>query len=93
MDRLARKFGKYTVATFIIMGVGLVLLILTPLLLWLWDFDSDVVGLLVFGVGLLMCVAGLVFRGARSNFWRGLAIAIPVVVGIWILFRVILWFL
>jgi uncharacterized membrane protein len=39
-----------------------------------------------------MCVAGLVFRGAKNNFWKGLAIAIPVMVGIWILFRVILWF-
>jgi len=92
MNRLVRKFGKYTLATFIIMGAGLILFLVTPLLLWLWDFDSDVVGLLVFGVGLLMCVAGLVLRGAKNNFWKRLAIAIPVMVGIWILFRVILWF-
>jgi hypothetical protein len=49
MNRLVSKFGKYTLATFIIMGAGLILFLVTPLLLWLWDFDSDVVGLLVFG--------------------------------------------
>jgi hypothetical protein len=67
MNRLVRKFGKYNVATFIIMGVGVTLFLLTPLLLWLFDFDSDILGLLIFLVGLVMWVAGFVIRKVRGN--------------------------
>jgi len=67
MNRLVRKSGKYDVATFIIMGVGVILFLFTPLLLWLLDFDSDILGLLVFLIGLVMWVAGFVIRKVRGN--------------------------
>ncbi len=67
MKRLVRKFGKYNVATFIIMGVGVILFLLTPLLLWLFDFDSDILGFLIFLIGLVMWVVGLIVRKVRSN--------------------------
>jgi predicted membrane channel-forming protein YqfA (hemolysin III family) len=67
MNRLVRKFGKYDVATFIIMGVGVILFLFTPLLLWLLDFDSDILGLLVFLIGLVTWVAGFVIRKVRGN--------------------------
>jgi hypothetical protein len=67
MKRLVRKFGKYNVATFVIMGVGLILFLLTPLLLWLFDFDSDILGFLIFLIGLAMWVVGLIVRKVRSN--------------------------
>jgi hypothetical protein len=51
---LVRKFGKYNVAAFIIMGIGLILFLLTPLLIWLFDFDSDILGALIFLIGLLI---------------------------------------
>ena len=67
MKRLVRKFGKYNVATFVIMGVGLILFLLTPLLLWLFDFDSDILGFLIFLIGLLMWVVWFIIRKVRSN--------------------------
>ena len=67
MKRLLRKFGKYTVATFVIMGVGLILFLLTPLLLWLCDFDSDILGVLIFLIGLVMWIVGFIVRKARIN--------------------------
>ena len=67
MKRLVRKFGKYNVATFIIMGVGVILFLLTPLLLWLSDFDSDILGFLVFLIGLVMWIVGFIARKVRSN--------------------------
>jgi len=62
MKKLVEKFGRYYVATFIIMVVGVVLFLLTPLLLWLFDFDSDIIGLFVFMVGLGMYVIRLVYN-------------------------------
>jgi len=67
MKRLVRKFGKYNVATFIIMGVGVILFLLTPLLLWLFDFDSDILGFLIFLIGLVMWIVGFITRKVRSN--------------------------
>lgn len=62
MKRLVQRFGKYNVATFIVMGVGVILFLLTPLLLWLLEFDSDIFGLFVFLIGLLMYIGGLIIR-------------------------------
>jgi hypothetical protein len=67
MKRLVRKFGKYSVATFIIMAVGIILFLLTPLLLWLFNLDSDIVGVLIFLIGLVMWVVGFIVRKVRSN--------------------------
>ena len=66
MKRLVRKFGKYNVATFIIMGVGVILFLLTPLLLWLFDCDSDILGFLIFLIGLAMWIVGIIVRKIRK---------------------------
>ncbi len=67
MKKLVGKFGKYNVVTFIIMGVGVILFLLTPLLLWLFDFDSDILGFLIFLVGLAMWIVGFTVRKVRSS--------------------------
>jgi len=67
MKRLVSKFGKYNVAAFIIMGIGIILFLLTPLLLWLFNFDSDILGVLIFLIGLVMWIGGLLFRMIRGN--------------------------
>ena len=67
MQRLLRKFGKYNVTTFLIMGVGVILFLLTPLLLYLWNFDSDILGTLIFLIGLAMWIIGLIVRKVRSK--------------------------
>ena len=67
MKKLVGKFGKYNVSTFIIMGVGLITFLITPLLLYLWDFDSDILGLLIFLIGLAMWIVGRIVRKVRSN--------------------------
>jgi hypothetical protein len=70
MKKLVRKFGKYNVATFIIMAVGIILFLITPLLLWLFDLDSDIVGFLIFLIGLVMWVVGFIVRKVRSNMGK-----------------------
>ncbi len=67
MKRLVMRFGKYNVTTFVIMGVGLILFLLTPLLYTLWDFDSDIPGVLIFLIGLIMWIVGLIVKKVRSN--------------------------
>jgi len=67
VKKLIRKFGKYNVATFVIMAVGLILFLITPLLLWLFDLDSDIIGFLIFLVGLAMWIAGFIVRKLRKQ--------------------------
>jgi len=67
MKKLIRKFGKYNVATFVIMAVGLILFLITPLLPWLFDLDSDIIGFLIFLVGLAMWIAGFIVRKLRKQ--------------------------
>jgi hypothetical protein len=49
------------------MAVGVVLFFLTPLLLWLFDIDSDIVGVLIFLVGLVMWLVGLIVKKIRRH--------------------------
>ena len=67
MKRLVSKFGKYNVTTFVIMGVGLILFLISRLLYTLWDFDSDIPGVLIFLIGLIMWIVGLIVRKVRSS--------------------------
>ena len=71
LKKLVRKFGTYNVAAFVIMGVGLILFLLTPLLIWSFDFDSDIIGLCVFIIGLLMWVVGFVVKKVRGETKTG----------------------
>jgi predicted membrane channel-forming protein YqfA (hemolysin III family) len=56
------KYRKYEIATYIIMAVGLILFLLTPLLIRWFGFDSDVLGLLIFLIGLAMFIVGIIVR-------------------------------
>lgn len=59
----AAKFGKYNLATLLLMGIGVILFVIAP-----WNFfDSDVLGFFIFLIGLLLWVVGLVVRRARSK--------------------------
>jgi len=62
MKKLFSRFGKYNTSAFIVMGAGLILFLLTPLLIRLFNFDSDIFGALIFLIGLLMWVIGLIVR-------------------------------
>ena len=75
MNRLVKKFGKYNVAAFIIMGVGAILFLLAPTG-WGVGWDSDILGFFLFVIGLLMWVVGLIVRRVRSDFWKGIVVGV-----------------
>ncbi len=67
MKRLVGKFGKYNISAFIIMSVGLILFLITPLLIWLFNLDSDILGVLIFLIGLVMWAVGYIVKMVRSK--------------------------
>jgi len=62
MKRLVKRFGKLMTASFFIMGIGVIVFLLTPLSMWLWDADIDISGALIFIVGAILCAVGSIRR-------------------------------
>jgi hypothetical protein len=58
IDRGVKRFGKLIVASFFLMGIGLIAFLLTPVLYGLWEIDSDLPGVLVIDLGLLLFIVG-----------------------------------
>ncbi len=51
----------------IIMVVGVALFLLTPVFIRYLNFDTDILGVLVFLIGLVLYVAGLVVRAVKKK--------------------------
>jgi membrane protease YdiL (CAAX protease family) len=75
LDKGVNKFGKLIVASFFLMGIGLVLFLLTPLLYGLWGIDSDIPGMLIVFLGLVLFIVGWI-RNRKPN--KGVKIALIV---------------
>ena len=55
-------FGKLIVASFFLMGIGLILFLLTPLLYTQWGIDSDLPGMLIVILGLVLFIVGWILN-------------------------------
>lgn len=88
MNRLVKRFGKYNVATFVIMGIGLILFLLAPTG-WSVGFDSDILGFIIFVIGLFMWIVGLIVRRVRGNFLKSTVVSIISIVVLGVLIGVI----
>jgi hypothetical protein len=62
IEKGINKFGKLAVASFFLMGIGLLAFLLTPLLLTLWNIDSDLPGVLVIILGLVLFIVGWILK-------------------------------
>ena len=76
MNRLVKKLGKYNIVALAIMVPGAILFVLGPPLYQAYEFDTDVFGLPIFIIGLLMLVIGLIFRRVRSNLLKGIVVGV-----------------
>jgi hypothetical protein len=58
IDKGVKRFGSLVVASFFLMGIGLIAFLLTPLLYGLWGIDSDLPGILIIDIGLVLFIIG-----------------------------------
>ena len=82
MKKMIKKFGKLITASFIIMGTGAILFLLTPLMLYAWNMDTDVLGLIIVLDGLMIYIIGLIRRKKRSRVKLVLLVILASVLGI-----------
>lgn len=66
MKKVVDKFGKLVVASFIVMGVGLITFLSTPI--WLqFGMDTDIPGFCILLAGVAICIMGLARRKKLSG--------------------------
>jgi hypothetical protein len=74
MKRLVERFGKLITASFAVMAIGIVLFLLTIPLYANFGIDTDIIGLIVFTIGLFICVIGII-RRKRLHGWKLIVLA------------------
>jgi len=82
MKKMIKKFGKLITASFIIMGVGIIVFILSLPLYIYYNIDTDVLGLIIVLDGLMIYIIGLIRRKKRSRVKLALLVILASVLGI-----------
>jgi len=75
MKRLVERFGELITASFFVMGIGVILFLLTPILYGLWGMDTDLIGLIIVTTGLAICIIGIILK-KKLHGWKLIVLAI-----------------
>jgi hypothetical protein len=76
MNRLVERFGKLLTASFFVMAIGIVVFLIGFPLYIYFEIDTDVIGFLIFTVGLALCLIGII-QIKKVHGWKlGLLIVI-----------------
>jgi predicted Na+-dependent transporter len=69
VKRIVARFGKLITASFFVMGIGIILFLLTIPLYANINADTDILGLVVFAVGLALLIFGVIIR-KKLRGWK-----------------------
>ena len=89
MKKMIKKFGKLITASFIVMGIGVIIFLLTPLMLFTCNMDTDIPGFLIVLVGLIIFIIGVIRRKKRSRIKLAALIALISILSIPILILIV----
>jgi len=67
MKGIVKRFGKLITASFFLMGIGVIVFLLVIPLYGLWGIDTDIQGIFIFVIGLLLCAVGFMIRAIKSK--------------------------
>jgi hypothetical protein len=79
MKRLVARFGKLITASFIVIAVGIVVFLLVIPLYANFGIDTDIFGLIIFTIGLAICLIGII-RRKKLHGWKLVVLMILTVV-------------
>jgi hypothetical protein len=65
---MLKRFGKLITASFIIMGIGIVTFLLVIPLYGYFGIDTDIIGLIVITIGLVILLLGIIRRYKLHGF-------------------------
>jgi hypothetical protein len=85
MRKMINRFGKLITASFIVMGIGVIVFILSFPLYIYYNIDTDIVGFSIVLIGLVVFIIGIIRRKKPSGVKLALLIALASVLSIPIL--------
>jgi len=75
MKRLMERFGKLITASLVVMAVGIIVFLLTIPLYANFGIDTDIIGFIIFTIGLALCIIGII-RRKKLHGWKLIVLAI-----------------
>jgi len=75
MKRLVKRFGRLITASFFVMAIGIVVFLLVIPLYTYFGIDTDIIGLVIFTIGLAICIIGII-RRKKLHGWKLAVLAI-----------------
>ncbi len=85
MKKIVKRFGKLITASFITIGIGIIVFILSFPLYIYYSIDTDILGLEIILIGLVIYIIGLIRRKKRSRVKLALLVTLVSVLSIPIL--------
>jgi uncharacterized membrane protein len=85
MNKMIKRFGKLITASFIVMGIGIIVFILSLPLYIYYNIDTDIIGFSIILIGLVIFIIGLIRRRKFSRVKLALLITLASVLSIPIL--------
>ncbi len=65
---MIKRFGKLITASFIVIAIGIVTFLLLIPLYGYFSIDTDIIGLIIFCIGLVICTIGIIRRYKPQGF-------------------------
>jgi hypothetical protein len=75
MKKSVARFGKLTTASFFVMVLGIVVFLISIPLYANYGIDTDIIGFLIFSLGLAICIIGII-RRKKLHGWKLVVLAI-----------------
>ena len=89
LKKMVNKFGKLITAAFFIIAIGIITFVLSIPLYGYFGIDTDIIGVLIVAIGLIVLDIGIIHRYELSGFKLDLMIIFAIVLSIPVLFLVI----
>jgi hypothetical protein len=65
---MIKRFGKLIAASFIVMAIGIVTFLLVIPLYGYFGIDTDIIGLIIICIGLVICIIGIIHKYELRGF-------------------------
>ena len=92
---MVKRFGRLITASFFVMGLGIVTFMLViPLYAW-FRIDTDILGLIILDIGLIMLIIGIILRRKLRGFKLAVLVVLSAILSIpvWMLIVTTIYFL
>ena len=85
MRKMINRFGKLITASFFVIGIGIIVFLLSLPLYIFYNIDTDILGLSIVLIGLVILIVGVIRRNKPSGVKLALLIALASILSLPIL--------